>query len=210
MKPPSTSHKKIGLYFGTFNPIHMGHLVIANHMATQTDLDEVWLVVTPRSPQKNPGDLMDQDHRLQMVHLALAENEKLSGSDVEFDLPLPNYTAATMRHLRSIHPNGEFSIIIGEDNFHQLHTWKDHWELVEHHRILVYPRRSLELEGMVSEMIDSDKKIPADHPHVIWCDAPMISISSTYLRHVIQEHKDIRYLLPDTVLNYISNNHLYE
>lgn len=202
---------KIGLYFGTFNPIHMGHLVIANHMATHQDLDEVWLVVTPLNPQKDAVELMAQEHRLQMVHLATAENELLQGSDVEFLLPSPNYTAATMRILREQHEHVDFSIIIGEDNFHQLHTWKDHWELVKHHRILVYPRRSI-VADQAPQDIQNEKmdRIPVHHPHVVWCDAPMISISSTYLRKAILEHKDIRYLLPDTVLNYISNNMLYE
>ena len=148
MPNPQQARRKIGLYFGTFNPIHMGHLVIANHMATHTDLDEVWLVVTPLNPQKDSVELMAQEHRLQMVHLATAENELLQGSDVEFALPSPNYTAATMRFIRGEHPEVDFSIIIGEDNFHNLHTWKDHWELVTHHRILVYPRRSAGVEQL--------------------------------------------------------------
>ncbi|MDB0059420.1 nicotinate (nicotinamide) nucleotide adenylyltransferase [bacterium] len=211
MSNPQQARRKIGLYFGTFNPIHMGHLVIANHMATHTDLDEVWLVVTPLNPQKDSVELMAQEHRLQMVHLATAENELLQGSDVEFELPSPNYTAATMRFIRGEHPEVDFSIIIGEDNFHNLHTWKDHWELVTHHRILVYPRRSVGDEQHTPTKQEGDQdRIPVDHAHVVWCDAPMISISSTYLRKAIQEHKDIRYLLPDTVLNYISNNMLYE
>lgn len=211
MSNPQQARRKIGLYFGTFNPIHMGHLVIANHMATHTDLDEVWLVVTPLNPQKDSVELMAQEHRLQMVHLATAENELLQGSDVEFALPSPNYTAATMRFIRGEYPEVNFSIIIGEDNFHNLHTWKDHWELVTHHRILVYPRRSVGEEQHTPTKQEGDQdRIPVDHAHVVWCDAPMISISSTYLRKAIQEHKDIRYLLPDTVLNYISNNMLYE
>jgi len=203
--------RRIGLYFGTFNPIHMGHLVIANHMATHTDLEEVWMVVTPLSPEKEAGELMAREHRLQMVHLATAENELLQGSDVEFSLPAPNYTAATMRLLREQYDRVDFSIIIGEDNFHQLHTWKDHWELVTHHRVLVYPRRSIESEGSSIDIrSDEPARIPVDHSNVVWCNAPMISISSTYLRKAIQKQKDIRYLLPDTVLNYISNNMLYE
>ena len=211
MSNSQQDRRKIGLYFGTFNPIHMGHLVIANHMATHTDLDEVWLVVTPLNPQKDSAELMAQEHRLQMVHLATAENELLQGSDVEFALPSPNYTAATMRFIRGEHPEVDFSIIIGEDNFHNLHTWKDHWELVTHHRILVYPRRSVEAkQPSLTQLEGVQNRIPGDHAHVVWCDAPMISISSTYLRKAIQEHKDIRYLLPDTVLNYISNNMLYE
>ena len=211
MMETQEKRRRIGLYFGTFNPVHMGHLVIANHMATHTDLEEVWMVVTPLNPQKDAVELMAQEHRLQMVHLATAENELLQGSDVEFALPAPNYTAATMRFLRAEHAQVDFSIIIGEDNFHQLHNWKDHWELVTHHRVLVYPRRSIVADRASVEIRDGEQdRIPVDHPHVVWCDAPMISISSTYLRAAIQEHKDIRYLLPDTVLNYISNNMLYE
>jgi len=201
---------KVGLYFGTFNPIHLGHLVIANHMANYTDLDEVWLVVTPWNPQKSPKEMIGQDHRLQMVHLAVSENERLKGCDVEFDLPQPNFTAATMRHLRKTHPEIEFSIIIGEDNFERLHTWQAHWELVSEHQILVYPRRSSDDPKPVDPPLDPADRVPSDHPNVYWSDAPMISISSTYLRDAITQQKDIRYLLHDKVLNYISNNHLYE
>ena len=201
---------KIGLYFGTFNPVHLGHLVIANHMVHYTELDEVWLVVTPWNPLKNVSELMAQEHRLQMVNLAISENERLKGSDVEFDLPQPNYTAATMRYLCEKHPSKEFSIIRGEDNFERLYTWQDHWRLVENHRILVYPRRSSDAPKPIPPPSNSEDLIPRNHPNIQWCDAPMISISSTYLRDAITERKDIRYLLHDKVLNYISNNHLYE
>ena len=202
--------RHIGLYFGTFNPIHLGHLVIANHMANYMELDEVWLVITPLNPQKNSSEMMGQEHRLQMVNLAISENEKLKASDVEFHLQQPNYTAATMRHLRELHPEKKFSIIIGEDNFERLHTWKDYWELVENHRILVYPRRSSDTSHLAEAPAMDVQLVPRNHPHVFWCDAPMISISSTYLRNAILDQKDIRYLLHDKVLAYISSNHLYE
>ena len=201
---------KIGLYFGTFNPVHLGHLVIANHMAHYTDVEEVWLVVTPYNPQKKPRELLGQAHRLQMVNLAVSENEKLKGSDVEFNLPQPNFTAATMRHLRSKYPDVEFSIIIGEDNFVRLHTWQDYWELVENHHILVYPRRTSDAQSVASTVASAKDIVPRTHANIHWCDAPMISISSTYLRDAIKNTKDIRYLLHDKVMNYISNNHLYE
>ena len=204
------TQKKIGLYFGSFNPIHMGHLVIANHMATYTDLDEVWLVVTPQNPQKEAHEMIHQAHRLQMVILAVSENELLKGSDIEFELPQPNYTAATMRHMRATNPEIAFSLIIGEDNFERLHTWRDHWELVEKHRILVYPRRFSYQDNVAIPAAKPEEVIPRDHSNIQWCDAPMISISSTYLRKAITDQKDIRYLLHDKVLNYISNNHLYE
>jgi nicotinate-nucleotide adenylyltransferase len=207
--------RHVGLYFGSFNPIHMGHLVIANHMATRTDVEEVWLVVTPQSPHKSAGDLIAQHHRLQMVRLAIADNERLQATDVEFHLPQPNFTAATMRHLRAAHPDCVFSIIIGEDNFQTLHKWQDYWELVDNHRVLVYPRRELTPLPVPPPPFDHDKPregqpVPADHDHIQFCEAPMISISSTYLREAIVSRRDIRYLLPDKVLNYIGSNHLYE
>jgi nicotinate-nucleotide adenylyltransferase len=204
------SGRKIGLYFGSFNPIHMGHLVIANHMATYTNLDEIWLVVTPQNPQKGAHEMIHQSHRFQMVLLAVSENELLQGCDAEFDLPQPNYTAATMRHMRDKHPEVDFSLIIGEDNFERLHSWRDHWELVQNHRILVYPRRSSDQNTPAVPPAKSEDVIPRNHRNIQWCDAPMISISSTYLRRAITDQKDIRYLLHDKVLNYISNNHLYE
>lgn len=207
--------KEVGLYFGSFNPIHMGHLVIANHMATRTDLQEVWLVVTPQSPHKKRADLISGPHRLQMVRLAIAENERLVATDVEFGLPEPNYTAATMGHLRATHPDKRFSIIIGEDNFQTLHKWQDYWELVDHHRVLVYPRRELSPAPEPPPPFDptaprQGQPVPPDHPNIAFCEAPMISISSTYLREAILNQRDIRYLLPDKVLNYIGSNHLYE
>lgn len=213
MTPPD--RQRVGLYFGSFNPIHMGHLVIANHMATRTDLQEVWLVVTPQSPHKKRSDLISGPHRLQMVRLAIADNERLLVSDVEFDLPQPNFTAATMRHLRAAHSDIDFSIIIGEDNFETLHKWQDYWELVDEHRILVYPRRELQQTSPALVPFDPSQPregqpVPRTHPNIEFCEAPMISISSTYLREAILSHRDIRYLLPDKVLNYIGSNHLYE
>ncbi len=198
--------RNVGLYFGSFNPIHMGHLIIANHMAQSTDLDEVWLVVTPQSPHKAKGALIAFADRMQMVRLAISDNPALSATDVEANLPEPHYTAATMRHLRGAHPELVFSIIIGEDNFETLHTWKDHEELLREHRFLVYPRRTPDVP---SPALDG-QAVPLNHPHVEHCNAPMISISSTYLRQAILANQDIRYLLPDKVLHYIGSNHLYE
>ena len=152
---------------------------------------------------------MGQAHRLQMVHLAVSENEKLKGSDVEFDLPQPNFTAATMRHLRLNTP-------CGVQHHHRRGQFCStphvaaHWELVENHRILVYPRRTSDAPSPVPPPEKPEDVVPRSHPNIQWCDAPMISISSTYLRDAINDTKDIRYLLHDKVLNYISNNHLYE
>jgi nicotinate-nucleotide adenylyltransferase len=200
---------KVGLYFGSFNPVHMGHLVIANHMAHYTDLDAVWFVVTPQSPQKAKNALIAFEHRLQMIRLALADNPVLSATDVEAHLPEPHYTGATLRRLRADFPEVAFSVIIGEDNFDALHTWKDFEELLNHHRVLVYPRRSPDAP-VPPETQCNQAATQHLHANVEHCDAPMISISSTYLRQAILANKDIRYLLPDKVLNYIGNNHLYE
>lgn len=205
---------KTGLYFGSFNPIHMGHLVIANHMATHLDLEEVWLVVTPQSPHKDPLDLIAPEHRLQMARLSVADNPLLRISDVEFRLPAPHFTADTMAHLRATAPDRLFSIIIGEDNYHSLHRWKDYRSLLDQHRVLV-ARREWEFRSEAwshPSASPGEGQIPeiANHPHIVFCDTPMISVSSTYLRQAIRNHQDIRYLLPDSVLNYIENNRLYE
>ena len=202
---------KVGLYFGSFNPIHLGHLVIANHMLNRADLDEVWMVVTPTSPFKLDDEMIPEQQRLQMVRLAVAENSSIYASDVEFHLPRPNYTANTLRILKEKHPEIEFSVIIGEDNFENLHRWEDHEEIISNNRILVYPRRQ------------SSPNIPPDHaPNkggktevgkdqvVVFTQAPMIAISSSYIREAILDKQDIQYLLPDPVISYIGNNHRYE
>ena len=202
---------KVGLYFGSFNPIHLGHLVIANHMVNRADLDEVWMIVTPTSPFKLDDEMIPEEQRLQMVRLAVAENSSIYASDVEFHLPRPNYTANTLRILREKHPEIEFSVIIGEDNFENLHRWENHEEIISNHRILVYPRRV------------SSPNIPTEHaPNkggktevgkdqvIVFTQAPMIAISSSYIREAILDKQDIQYLLPDPVISYIGNNHLYE
>ena len=202
---------RIGLYFGSFNPIHLGHLIIANHMVNRADLDEVWIVVTPTSPFKLDDEIIPKQQRLQMVRLAVAENSSIYASDVEFHLRRPNYTANTLRYLRSEHPEIEFSVIIGEDNFENLHRWQEHEEIISNHRILVYPRR-----------VSSPNIPPSDAPNkggktlvgkdqvVVFTEAPMIAISSSYIREAILDKQDIQYLLPDPVISYIGNNHLYE
>ncbi len=197
--------KRIGLYFGTFNPIHVGHLVIANFMAHHTDLDAVWIVVTPHNPHKKRNELMGDQHRLQMVRLAIINNDKLLASDVEFHLPQPNYTAKTLAHLRAKHPDITFVIIMGEDNLRGLHLWEDYLSIVDLHEIMVYPRTVTEGEQGSTEV-----DLSIDQTKIKLVDAPMIRISSTFLRNAIATQKDIRYLVPDKVINYISNNYLYE
>ncbi|MCH2197383.1 MAG: nicotinate-nucleotide adenylyltransferase [Flavobacteriales bacterium] len=196
--------KRTGLYFGTFNPIHIGHLVIANFMANHTDLDEVWLIVTPHNPLKDRGDLLPDDHRLQMVRLATIDNNKLEVSDVEFNLPQPNYTINTLDLLQERYSDTEFVLIMGEDNLRSLHRWKDYERMVSSYDIFVYPRSITEGENT------EESGVLVNLKRVTICEAPMIRISSTFLRNAIRTQKDIRYLVPDKVINYISNNYLYE
>ena len=201
----TSSPKRGGLYFGAFNPVHLGHLVIANHMLQHADLDEVWLVLTPTSPHKQGADLIPEAHRLQMVNLALADHPQLRASSVEFDLPRPNYTARTMEHLREAHPDKTFSIIMGQDNLASFSTWQDHTALLHQHRLLIYPRLTDRAATVPSEV---DRWTA--HPHVEVQKAPVIAISSTYIRDAIMAGQDVQFLLPDAVVAYIGNNHFYE
>ena len=130
----------IGLYFGTFNPIHVGHLIIANHLAEHTDLDEVWIVVTPQNPLKQKKSLLADFHRLAMVKEAIDDNRKLKASDVEFKMPRPNYTIHTLTHLIEKYPSNNFALIMGEDNLRGLHRWFNYEQILEKHKIYVYPR----------------------------------------------------------------------
>jgi nicotinate-nucleotide adenylyltransferase len=131
---------KVGLYFGTFNPIHVGHLIIANHMVEFSDLDEIWFVVTPQSPHKKKQSLLDNYHRYQLVYVAVEDYPKLRPSNIEFDLPQPNYTVHTLAHISEKYPEKEFSLIMGEDNLKTFHKWKNYEAIIEHHEIYVYPR----------------------------------------------------------------------
>ncbi|SDW17922.1 nicotinate (nicotinamide) nucleotide adenylyltransferase [Flavobacterium degerlachei] len=191
---------KIGLYFGTFNPIHVGHLIIANHMAENADLEQVWLVVTPHNPHKKKDTLLDDYHRLQMVHLATEDYPKLKPSDIEFKLSQPNYTVNTLVHLEEKYPDHEFSLIMGEDNLKSLHKWKNFEVILQNHDIYVYPRLSAEQENL-------DLK---NHPKVHLIDAPIVEISSTFIRKSIKDGKNIQPLLSDKVWEYIDHNNFYK
>lgn len=201
---------KIGLYFGTFNPIHVGHLIIANHMAENADLDQVWLVVTPHNPLKKKDSLLDDYHRLQMVHLATEDFPKLKPSDIEFKLSQPNYTVNTLVHLEEKYPNHVFSLIMGEDNLKSLHKWKNHEVILQNHEIYVYPR--LEAKGRTGEAIFSEAENLdlKNHPKVHLIDAPIVEISSTFIRKSIKEGKNIQPLLPTKVWEYIDHNNFYK
>lgn len=198
-----TNIGKVGLYFGSFNPIHLGHLIIANHMLIRTDLDEIWVVVTPSSPFKLHTEMIAEQHRLQMVKLAVSENPSIFASDVEFNLDRPSYTVDTLRFLREKFPQIDFSVILGEDNYQNLHKWKNYSEITDCHRLLIYPRRLNASPVAREDNIEHSKA-------VLYTKAPMIEISSTYIREAILNQQDVQYLLPDSVISYIGNNHLYE
>jgi nicotinate-nucleotide adenylyltransferase len=201
---------KVGLYFGTFNPIHVGHLIIANHMAEYSDLDQIWMVVTPHNPLKKKSTLLDDYHRLQMVHLATEDFPKIKPSDIEFKLPQPNYTVHTLIHLQEKYPNHEFSLIMGEDNIRSLHKWKNYQILLENHAIYVYPR--LEAKGQTSESVatDAEAALFKNHPKIHLIDAPVVEISSTFIRENIKKGKNVQPLLPSKVWKYVDHNNFYK
>lgn len=191
--------KKVGLYFGTFNPFHTGHLVIANHLAEHTDLDEVWLVITPLSPFKKKKNLLDNHHRLEMVYRATATYDKLKPCDVEFKLPEPNYTSKTLAELKDKHPQTDFALIMGEDNLVNFHKWKNYDIILEQHDIFVCPRQTT---------IEMPKQFQ-DHPKIHATDTPVMEISSTLIRHMIKSGKNVRPLLQDQVWAYIDEMNFY-
>ena len=191
---------KVGLYFGTFNPIHVGHLIIANHMAEHSDLDQIWMVVTPHNPLKKKSTLLDDYHRLQMVHLATEDFPKIKPSDIEFKLSQPNYTVNTLVHLQDKYPSYEFSLIMGEDNLKSLHKWKNYEAILKHHDIYVYPRISSEEENLEFK----------NHPKIHVIDAPVVEISSTFIRGNIKKEKNVQPLLPAKVWEYIDHNNFYK
>jgi nicotinate-nucleotide adenylyltransferase len=198
---------KIGLYFGTYNPIHVGHLIIANYMADYTELDQVWLVVTPQNPLKEKSSLLADFHRLSIVKEAIDENPKLRVSDIEFNLSKPNYTVNTLTHLQEKFPEHEFALIMGEDNLRTLHKWFNFEIILNNHMIYVYPRIVSEDEDPPGDDSISLRK----HPHVVFCkNAPVMNVSSTFVRQGIKKGKDVRYLLTEPVYKYIEEMHFYK
>jgi nicotinate-nucleotide adenylyltransferase len=188
---------KVGLYFGSFNPIHIGHCIIASHLVQHTELDQVWLVVSPQNPFKPSSSLLNEYHRLALVKLALEGETKLKASDIEFHLPRPSYTIDTMTYLKEKHPGYEFSIIMGSDGVQNLHNWKNAAVLVKNHPIYVYKRSGYEVIS------------PLDIQPIV-LDAPLLEISSTRIRKLLKEGKSARYLLPDNVLEEIKKGGYYK
>lgn len=190
---------KVGLYFGSFNPIHVGHLIIANHLVEYSNLDCIWFVVTPHNPFKKKSSLLDNYERFEMVYRATKSYDNLSPSDIEFKLPQPNYTITTLAHLQEKHPKYEFSLIMGEDNLKSFHKWKNYQLILECHAVYVYPRIA---EGVVSSQFKN-------HPKIHRVDAPIIGISSTMIRNGIKAGKNVRPLLTPEVWEYIDDMLFY-
>ena len=198
--------KKIGLYFGTFNPIHVGHLIIANYMADYTELDEVWLVVSPQNPLKKRETLLKDHHRLTLVRIAVEDNAKLLACNEEFNLPIPSYTINTLAHLKEKFNKHKFHLIMGEDNLRSFHKWKNQDEILNNHKIYVYPRVLTEQE--MEE--NSNEYSSFNHINIIRCHAPIMKISSSFIREAIQNKKDVRYLLTPVVHKYVEEMNFYK
>lgn len=191
---------KIGLYFGTFNPIHVGHLTIANHLQQHSNLDQVWFVVTPLSPFKKKTSLLDNNQRLEMVYLATKDYTYLRPSDIEFGLKQPNYTIDTLTYLGEKFKEHEFCLIMGEDNLKSFHKWKNYELILERHNIYVYPRIS---DGKIDTQFNN-------HPRIIKVDAPIMELSSTFIRKEIKAGNNIKPMLPEYVWEYLDEMNFYK
>ena len=191
----------IGLYFGTFNPIHIGHLAIANHMVEFSDLDEVWMIVTPHNPFKKKTSLLADNHRYQLVQIATEDYPKLKASNIEFNLPQPNYTVNTLAHISEKYPKHNFNLIMGEDNLAFFHKWKNYEVILENHKIYIYPR--VHKDSVAKTQFD-------EHPSIQKVDAPIMEVSSTFIRKSIAAKKNIRALLPCKVWQYIDEMNFYK
>jgi nicotinate-nucleotide adenylyltransferase len=187
---------KIGLFFGSFNPIHIGHLIIADIMQDQTDLEEVWFVVSPQNPMKSSKSLLHEFDRLRMVELAIADNFKFRAVDVEFRMPKPSYTIDTLAYLTDNYPQHQFKLIIGGDNLNHFPKWKNSGEILSQFGLYVYPRPG------------KNKRI--DDPNIRYIDAPLIDISATFIRKTIRNGGSARYLMHQDALDYIRDKKLYQ
>jgi len=189
----------IGIFSGSFNPVHIGHLILANYIAEFTDIDEVWLMITPQNPLKADIGMVDEAIRYKMAESAVAAYRKIKASDFEFQLPRPSYTVNTLQKLREKYPEHRFSLVIGADNWERFSLWKDYRDILDNYPVYVYPR------------LNSKIDIPAGFgANVTVVDAPVIEISSTFIRDSIKGGKDIRAFLPESVYNYILEKGLYK
>lgn len=198
MNNHAINKKQIGIFSGSFNPIHIGHLMLANYIIEFTYIDEIWLVVTPLNPSKVVADLADEDHRFQMCHMALSNMDKLKVSKIEFSMPKPSFTINTLDKLQKDYIDFDFSLIMGADNWSKFHFWKESERIKRDFKILIYPRLKEEME--IEEEFNTS---------VQFCNAPLLDISSTFIRKSIKEGKNISAFLPKGVYDYILENDIY-
>jgi nicotinate-nucleotide adenylyltransferase len=191
------SAKKVGLFFGSFNPVHVGHMIIANYMVTNANMDEVWMIVSPHNPLKDKASLANDHDRIHLVNLAIGDNLKIKASNVEFSLPKPSYTIDTISYLSEKYPHLDFYLLMGGDNLSTLHKWKNYEQILSNYKIIVYNRPNYDLGKL------------RDHKNVIIAQAPLLDISASYIRECIKERKSIQYLVPDEVYKYLSISSMY-
>jgi len=189
---------KVGLFFGSFNPIHIGHMAIAQYMLEHTPLTKIWFVVSPQNPFKNKSSLLDQQQRLTLVRIAVEDDPNMEVNSIEFSLPVPSYTIDTLTYLKEAYPNHDFSIIMGQDNLVHFHKWKNYQNILEHHELFVYPRPH------------STTCPLAQHPKVHLTDAPMMDISAQFIRKCFRDKKSVNYFLPPKVYQYIDEMNFYK
>lgn len=190
---------KTGLFFGSFNPVHIGHMIIANHMIQYTDLKEVWMVVSPHNPLKSKASLAKDSDRLHLVQLAIDDNPHIKASNIEFSLPVPSYTIDTLTHLQEKYPKRAFCLIMGGDSVESLPKWKNYELLLQNYDIYVYERPGY------------NTILAADYPRIkIVKDVPMMDISATFIRNAIRDKKSIQYLVPEKVFDYLDGSQMYK
>ena len=187
---------KVGLFFGSFNPMHIGHKVIASYMAEFSDLQQVWFVVSPQNPLKQKQSLLDQYHRLMIIRKEVEDNPKLSASDIEFNLSQPSYTIDTLVHLKEQYPKNDFALIIGSDNLQNFHKWKNYEQILADYFVYVYPRPGIEIS-------DSYENI-----HIVK-GVPQMEISASFIRNAIKQGQDVSYLIPEKAWKYIEEMNFY-
>jgi nicotinate-nucleotide adenylyltransferase len=190
--------KKTGLFFGSFNPIHTGHMAIASYMVEFSDLSDLWFVVSPHNPLKDKQSLLPDHHRLALVNIAISEDSRFRVSDIEFKLPRPSYTIDTLTHLQEKYPDRQFVLVGGTDMLPSLHKWKNWEAILEYYRLYLYPRH------------ESDKHELTDHPSITLVNAPRMEISSSFIRESIRQGKNMTWFLPEKVYDYIREMHFYE
>ncbi|MEN6456180.1 MAG: nicotinate (nicotinamide) nucleotide adenylyltransferase [Prolixibacteraceae bacterium] len=188
---------KIGLYFGTFNPIHIGHMAIANYMVEFTEIQQLWFIVSPQNPFKEEAHLLKDYHRLAMVNRVIEDDNRFRASNIEFKLPRPSYTIDTLVYLQEAHPGHEFYLLMGSDNLKHFHKWKNADEILKNHHILVYPRPG-----------DQTPRIEL-HPHIHMVNAPLMEISASFIRQAVADGKNISYFMPDKAYRYMTEMNFY-